>query len=169
MMERVRTLTMLVFGAAAILAGCDGGEAVPSAPAEPKAAQTVGGGEPPRCRRTNIASDDYGTEVHPASGASRTEVTISGTTRRGEDWRWAPSDRLEAWWNTDVPDGAPIEDGPVLRLVRVDDMERCRFKAVFRVPDVEPGRYRISVFVWEKNPADGYGYFLPHGFTVLRE
>lgn len=122
----------------------------------------------PDCGRTNIASDEYGTAIDPVTGPPGTQVTLSGTTVRGEDWRWAPSDRLEAWWNTDVPvaHGRPIADGPVLRLVRVEDMERCRFEATFTVPDVEPGRYQISVLAWDADPSEGYGWFLPHHFTV---
>ena len=54
----------------------------------------------------------------------------------------------------------------MLRLVRIDDMERCQFETTFTVPDVEPGRYKISVFAWEENPDDGYGFLLPHHFTV---
>jgi hypothetical protein len=125
-------------------------------------------GEPPptTCGKTNIASDDYATKIRPTSGSSGAEVTLSGTTVRGEDGRWAPSDRLEAWWNANGPGGSPIQDGPVLRLVRVADMERCSFEATFSVPQVEPGRYKISVVAWYADPADGYGFFLPHHFIV---
>ena len=114
---------------------------------------------PPDCGRTNIASDAYGTEIHPTYGPPGSEVMFSGTTVRGEDWKWAPSDRLEAWWDTDVPRGG-------IKIVEVDDMERCRFKTTFTVPDVEPGRYKISVFAWDADPSEGYGLFLPHHFTV---
>ena len=116
----------------------------------------------PDCGRTNIASDAYGTEIHPTSGPPGTEVTFSGTTLRGEDGKWAPSDRLEAWWDTNVPHGG-------IKLVEVHDMERCRFETKFTVPDVEPGSYKISVFAWSADPADGYGLFLPHRFTVTDE
>ena len=117
---------------------------------------------PPECGKMNIASDDYGTEIRPSSGAPGTEVTFSGTTLRGEDGRWAPSDRLEAWWDTDVPSGG-------IRLVRVDDMNRCRFETTFTVPDVPPGRHKISVFAWDEDPQEGYGLFLPHHFIVKKE
>ena len=123
----------------------------------------------PRCGRTNIAGDEYGTEIHPVSGPPGTQVAFSGTTLRGEDWRWAPSDRMEAWWNTETPGGPSLEEGPVMLLARIDDMERCRFETTFEVPDVEPGRYTISVFAWEEDPSDGYGFFLPHRFTVTDE
>lgn len=126
----------------------------------------------PRCGRTEITSDEYGTEIHPSRGRAGTEVTLSGTTLRGEDGRWAPSDRLEAWWNTDTPSSAgsearPVRDGPVVKLVVVDDMERCGFATTFTVPEAEPGRYKISVFVWDAEPDEGYGLFLPHHFRVI--
>jgi hypothetical protein len=67
-----------------------------------------------------------------------------------------------------VPGSAqPIEDGPVVQLVQVDNLERCQFEATFRVPDVEPARYRVSVFTWEEDPTEGYGFDLPHHFTVI--
>lgn len=102
-------------------------------------------------------------------------MTLSGTTVRGEDGRWAPSDRLEAWWNTKVPDGEvggaePLQPGPIVQLLVIENMERCRFEAIFEVPEALPGhRYQISIFVWEEDPAEGYGLFLPHYFTVTQE
>jgi hypothetical protein len=126
-------------------------------------------------RSDQLTSDKYGTRLdhyqgHPGDAA----VTLSGTTLRGEDGRYAPSDRLEAWWNSDVPrsevpDAKPIGDGPVVKLVEVDDMERCGFEAQFTVPDVEPGRYVTSVVVWDHPPSDGYGWFLPHEFEVVSD
>jgi hypothetical protein len=93
---------------------------------------------------------------------------LTGTTLRGEDGRWSPAARLEAWWNTDVPGseipgGHAIKDGPVLQVARVDDMNRCRFETSFTVPDVEAGHYQIGVFVWHEG---GYGDFLSHEFEV---
>ena len=125
----------------------------------------------PDCGRTDIASEEYGTKIDPTSGTPGTEVSFFGTTLRGEDWKWAAADRLEAWWNTDVPssevpDALPVSEGPILMIARIDDMERCRFKTTFTVPDVDAGRYKISVFVWNARPSDGYGYFLPHFFRV---
>lgn len=98
-------------------------------------------------------------------------MLLTGTTVRGEDGRWAPADRLEAWWNTSVPSteskaGRRIKGGPVLKLAQVDDMERCSLATEFIIPDVEPGTYEISVFVWDDPPSEGYGSFLPHRFTV---
>lgn len=125
----------------------------------------------PECGVIDLTSDDYGTRIEPVHGPPGTTVSLSGTTVRGEDGRWAPSDRLEAWWNTSVPalkgqGGTPIKDGPALRLVTVDDMERCSFAAEFTIPNIDPGNYEISVLVWDDPPSEGYGFFLPHRFTV---
>lgn len=133
--------------------------------------QTDGTTPAPDCGTIGLGRDEYGTTLDGSRGSAGTEVTLSGTTLRGEDGRWAPSDRLEAWWNTEVPrseqsNAQPLRSGPVVKLVEVDDMERCHFEATFTVPNVEPGRYKISVFVWDANPENGYGFFLPHRFTV---
>lgn len=168
MESRLRLTTLALV--AVLLAGCTGDDAG-SIEAEgtdaPDARATL-----PNCGTIDIASHEYGTEISLSKGPPGTEVTLSGTTFRGEDGRWAPSDRLEAWWNTDVPEGevgrgnTPIRPGPIVQLVVVENMERCRFEAAFEVPEALPGRYRISVFVWDKNPDDGYGFLLPHHFTV---
>lgn len=126
----------------------------------------------PDCGVISLTRDEYGTRLDKYQGLPGDIVTLSGTTLRGEDGRYAPSDRLEAWWNSEVPrsevpDAKPIGDGPVVKLVEVDDMERCEFEAQFTVPDVEPGRYAISVMAWDQPPSDGYGWFLPHEFEVL--
>lgn len=158
-------LTLLV-----LAAGCRADDTA-SPNSSSRRLQLAGDARPPECGRTDVAGDDYGTEIHPTSGPAGTEVVLSGTTVRGEDGRWAASDRLEAWWNTEVPliGALPINDGPIIRLVQVDSMERCRFEATFGLPDVEPGRYQISVFVWDEDPTEGYGFFLPHHFTVTRD
>ncbi len=169
-MHFTRTARALLVATTLLLLSCGSPETTPLASrTEPVPADTHEA--TPDCGKTNIASDEYGTEIHPMSGPPGTEVTFSGTTLRGEDWRWAPADRLEAWWNTEVPasevpGGRAIRKGSVSKLVEVDDMERCRFETSFTVPDAEPGRYKISVFVWHD---DGYGYFLPHHFTVTSD
>jgi N-acetylneuraminic acid mutarotase len=114
----------------------------------------------------DLASDAYGTEITPHRGRPGDVVKISGTTMRGEDGRWASSDRLEAWWNTKSPGGPPLMDGPVVKLVQVDDMRRCRFQAQFNVPDVEPGTYLVTIVTWDSPPSEGYGLALPERFIV---
>jgi hypothetical protein len=128
----------------------------------------------PDCGVISLTGDEYGTRLDKYQARAGDIVTLSGTTLRGEDGRYAPSDRLEAWWNTEVPrsevpEAESIEDGPVVQLVEVDDMEMCEFEARFTVPDVEPGRYVISVFVWDQPASEGYGLFLPHEFEVLMD
>jgi hypothetical protein len=124
----------------------------------------------PDCGVIDPASDAYGTRIEPDHGPPGTTVLLSGTTVRGEDGRWAPADRLEAWWNTSIPasgaKGGPAKDGPSLRLVEVGDMEQCSFETEFTIPEVEPGSYKISVFAWEVPPSHGYGSFLSHRFRV---
>ena len=81
-------------------------------------------------------------------------VVVSGPTLRGEDWRFAPSTRVEAWWNTNAPGGPPLHQGPVLLLVteRMDGL--CGFQTSFRVPKVASGTYRIVVFIFS---SEGFG------------
>jgi hypothetical protein len=165
-MTRNQHLTDLTLILVFLIAGCavNDPDSSSSASHELKSARLA---RPPKCGIVDLASDDYGTIIRPTSGPPGTEVVLSGTTVRGEDGRWAASDRLEAWWNTGVPGSAqPIEEGPVIQLIQVDNMERCHFEATFRVPDVEPDSYRISVFVWDEGPTEGYGDFLPHHFAV---
>lgn len=125
----------------------------------------------PDCGVIDLTKGAYGTDIDRDRGPSGTRVSLFGTTARGEDGRWAPADRLEAWWNTEipateVPGGSRVEEGPVMRLAEVDDLERCDFETEFIIPDVEPGTYMISVFVWDVPPSDGYGSLLPHRFIV---
>jgi len=96
-----------------------------------------------------------GRRFEPTHGPPGTIIAFSGTTLRGEDGRWAPSDRLEAWWNTVAPSRG-------IQLLRIDDMEGCRFETTFAVPDVTPGRYKISVYAWDADPMRVIGLFLSH-------
>jgi hypothetical protein len=104
----------------------------------------------------------------PTRAAPGDEVVISGPTFRGEDGRYFPSDRLEVWFNTELPtsqapNASPIAPGPIVHLATVYDMERCTFSSHFTVPDVTSGYYEISVFVFDEA---GYGFWLPHTLTV---
>lgn len=165
-MKLRRSLISIALAAAA-LAACTADDP-PSTRGKPTGASPT-----PDCGTIDVATDEYGTEIHPTKAPLGSKVTLSGTTVRGEDGRWAPSDRLEAWWNTKAPSGeagGALKPGPIVQLVVVENMERCRFEASFRVPESLPGRrYRISVFVWEADPDGGYGLFLPQYFTVTEE
>jgi streptogramin lyase len=122
----------------------------------------------PDCGVTNIASDEYSTVMVPDRGPPGTGVVLTGPTLRGEDWRYAPADRVEVWWNTDVPttqvpDQPPITPGPIVLLATEDVSGRCTFSAYFTVPDVPSGRYEVRVFMYDDS---GYGDFLGHTFQV---
>jgi len=122
----------------------------------------------PRCGMLNPAGPEYNTVMLPAEAAPGAEVVLSGPTFRGENGRYFPADRLEVWFNTkvpysQVPSAEPIAPGPILRLATVEDMDQCTFSTRFTVPQVGPGRYKISVFVFHEG---GYGWWLPHFLTV---
>lgn len=104
----------------------------------------------------------------PSRGAPGDEIVLSGPTFRSEDGRFFHADRLEVWFNTkvptsEVPDAQPFVHGPILHLATVGDMQRCTFTTHFAVPDVPPGRYKITLFVFSEG---GYGWWLPHSLTV---
>jgi hypothetical protein len=122
----------------------------------------------PRCGVVSLTGPQYGSHIEPTSGQPGEKVEVFGLTFRGEDGRFFPSYRLEVWWNarvpaTEVPDAQPYDDGPVILLVTVQNMNRCRFRAEFTVPDVRPGTYKIRSFVYHEG---GYGWFGWHRFTV---
>jgi hypothetical protein len=121
-----------------------------------------------RCGMLDPGGDRYNTVMLPTRAAPGDEVVLSGPTYRGEDGRYFPSDRLEVWFNSELPtshapNASPIAPGPIVHLATVHDMKRCTFSTRFTVPDVTPGRYEISVFVFYEA---GYGFWLPHTLTV---
>lgn len=122
----------------------------------------------PDCGVIGPTSDDYSTAMLPDRGPSGTGVVLSGPTLRGEDGRYWPADRVEVWWNTEVPatevsDAPPTTPGPIVRLAREDVSERCTYSLHFTIPDVPPGRYDVRVFMYHEG---GYGFFLGHTFQV---
>jgi hypothetical protein len=122
-----------------------------------------------KCGTLDVGSDPdrYGSHIRPQRGEPGDTVVVHGPTLRGEDWRYFPSDRLEVWWNTRVPSSEapyePIRPGPIKHLATVENMERCRFRTEFKVPDVRPGIYRVVTFVFHES---GYGWFGEHRFRV---
>lgn len=121
-----------------------------------------------RCGTVNVASDRYGSHIHPQRGVPGERVVVTGTTFRGEDWRFFPSDGLEVWWNTRVPASGipaarPLKPGPIIHQATVDDMQRCRFRDDFTVPDVRPGTYKVFAFIFYEG---GYGSFGADHFRV---
>jgi hypothetical protein len=122
----------------------------------------------PDCGLISLGRETYGTTMLPKQGPSGTGVVLSGPTLRGEDGRYWPADRVEVWWNTEVPTtevtGAPpLTPGPIVPLAREDVSERCTFSVFFTVPDVRPGLYEVRVFMYHDG---GYGFFLGHDFQV---
>ncbi len=122
-----------------------------------------------KCGTLNVGSDPdrYGSHIRPQRGEPGDTVVVYGPTFRGEDWRYFPSDRLEIWWNTRVPSSQapyePIRLGPIVHLATVENMERCRFRTEFVVPDVRPGNFRVVTFVFHES---SYGWFGGHLFRV---
>jgi hypothetical protein len=116
------------------------------------------------CGQVELTSRQYGIHISPRRVMAGDVVTVRGTTLRGEDGRYAPSDRIEVWWNTrfpaaDVATTKAAGPGPVLLLATEDDTERCRFRTTFPVPNVSPGTYLITVVVYDAQPANGFGLF----------
>ena len=125
--------------------------------------------EHPNCGFISPTNPRYGSQASSISGRAGDIVTMSGTTLRGENGRFARSHRLEIWWNTKIPQtevaGAqPVnDDSPIVLLAAVDEMNRCRFRTEFEVPDVPSGTYVLRTFVYSD---EGYGLFGWERFTV---
>jgi hypothetical protein len=140
---------------------------LPSSP--PPSAPVDHRGGHPNCGFIRLTSPGYGSHLHVTSGKSGDTVLVTGTTLRGEDGRFTPARRLEVWWNTRVPlteeEGAPpiVEDSPILMLAIVRDMDTCRFRTEFSVPDVLPGRYQVKTFVFTRDEEGLFGW---QKFTV---
>jgi len=122
----------------------------------------------PDCGIVNVGSEQYSTTIDPGFGRPGTGVVLSGPTLRGEDWRYAPADRVEVWWNTEVPltevpDARPLVPGRIVRLAREEISGRCNFSVYFTIPDVPAGQYEVRVFMYHEG---GYGFFLGHTFDV---
>jgi hypothetical protein len=121
----------------------------------------------PRCGVTSVTGDTYGIHLSSTSGEVGGTIAVYGTTLRGEDGRFAPSQRLEVWWNAQWPNGQatpePFRAGPVVLLAVVNDMDHCRFRTAFDVPNVPPGVYEVRAFVFMRQES---GLLEPVRFTV---
>src|SRR5207244_3661738 len=127
----------------------------------------------PECGASPPVRMDRADTLSRAAGRPGQNVFLSGPTLRGEDGRYAPASFVEVVWNTNVavsavPDAPPITSGPALMLARKPILGHCQFRAAFRVPDVRPGRYRITVLTWDEPPSDGYGVAGVRIFRVTR-
>lgn len=164
---------IVLCGAVLALAACQ--QSQPRSFASPPSHPSAPGQEvespltrPPRCGVISLTSKGYGSHIGRSRGHPGDRVEVFGSTFRGENGRFFPSDRLEIWWNTNVPtsevaDTQPIRPGPVVLLTVVSDMSRCRFRTSFEVPDVRPGGYKVVAFVFHEG---GYGWFGSDRFRV---
>lgn len=79
----MRRIILLCFTGTLTAVACD---PAPAPRSEPSAAESLaaatdtGRNEAPDCGKTNIAGDEYGTEIHPVSCPPGTVVNFSGTT-----------------------------------------------------------------------------------------
>ena len=146
-------------------AGCTGGRSAnsPQSSSPAKSIRVVTMPSWPNCGTIDIGSKEYGSHLSADQGEPGATVVVSGPTLRGEDWRFAPSTKVEAWWNTTAPGGPPLDQGPVLLLVteRIDGL--CGFQTSFKVPKLASGTYRIVVFIFWSG---GFGPFGCHYFKV---
>jgi Tol biopolymer transport system component len=97
-----------------------------------------------------------------AEGNPGAEVALSGPTGRDGNWFWSPLDRIEVWWSQG-PIERPTETGTQLLLASVEPGQDCTFAANFRVPDVPPGRYLVTVLAYGPG---GFGWMAERQFTV---
>lgn len=103
---------------------------------------------------------EFGT-LTPDEGHPGAEVALSGPTGRDGNGFWSPLDRIEVWWSQD-PIEMPTETETQLLLASVDPRQDCEFTANFRVPDVPPGRYLITVL-------GEFGWMAERPFTVTAQ
>jgi hypothetical protein len=99
----------------------------------------------------------------PEEGRAGDQVALSGPTGRDESWFWSPLDRIEVWWSRS-PIGMPTETESQHLLASIDPGKDCTFTSTFRVPDVPPGRYLITVLAYR--PAE-FGWMAERPFTVM--
>jgi hypothetical protein len=106
--------------------------------------------------------EDYGAHLETAAGRPGDPLVVVGTTFRTEGGRWAPSVRIEVWWDYNWRWGPPGVFGSY-RLLTIETGAKCEFRASAVVPDVEPGVYRVSILIVYEG---GHGVFGEGRFTV---
>ncbi len=123
---------------------------------------------PPDCPPVEQGQD---WSMDSASGVPGSLVTVSGPVPLfGEDGKYAPSDKIEVWWNL-APEESysvlpnekgpiPERNGPATLLGTVDATQSCTFATTFEVPDVSPGSYRVVALLY------GGGGMTPMGVGV---
>ena len=113
----------------------------------------------------------YDTSFSAASGPPGATVVVTGMLPfppRGEGGQYAPTDRLEVWWNDDTLPNSSYYDavapnGPPQRLASLDVSSTCAYRIEFTVPDIPPGTYPVTLRAY-----GGGGYSWPgwESFTV---
>jgi hypothetical protein len=125
----------------------------------------------------DIEGDAYAPSVDPVRGSAGSTATITGEIPHGEGAEGGypadPTEWIEVWWNLKPAgwssaiaggdDPIPAEQGPVVRLGRVDVATTCNYRVVFTVPETSAGTYPIVVLYGSK--ASGSA-FLPVSFEV---
>ena len=166
-------LRVFLIGVSILLCSCtassNGAEGVPPRTGAAVTPLSSVARESPHCGSVSGTSARYGSHLGASTGRPGDPVAVYGPTLRGEDGRFARSKRLEVWWNAKNPGVRGVEpdranpDSPVVLLATVRDMDACRFRTTFEVPDGAPGRYPIRTVVYWKG---GYGWFGHHPFTI---
>jgi hypothetical protein len=108
-----------------------------------------------------VLISEFGT-LAPDHGAPGDTVGLSGTTGHDENWFWFPLDRIDVWWSPEFI-GVPEETVGKYLLASIDPLQECNFSAGFRVPDVPPGRYFVTVLGYDSS---GFGVMGEREFTV---
>jgi hypothetical protein len=101
--------------------------------------------------------------LSPDTGPPKTSVTFSGLpTGRTENSFWTQADRIEAWWTkSGLPTSPPRE--AQLKLAELGLGVECSVGLSFEVPDVRPGRYQVTVLIYDP---EGFGVEAERSFSV---
>ncbi|MDP9342225.1 MAG: hypothetical protein M3Q23_09020 [Actinomycetota bacterium] len=99
----------------------------------------------------------------PGTGPLGTLVTFSGLpTGRTENWFWTQADRIELWWTKRGLPTSPLREFQ-MKLGQLDLGMECTVSVTFRVPDVPPGGYQITVLIYDRG---GFGVEAERPFVV---
>jgi hypothetical protein len=97
------------------------------------------------------------------SGTAGARIGLSGPTGRDENWFWAPLNRIDVWWSRGAL-GVPQQTPQQHLVATITPGTACSFSVNFRVPNVPPGRYLVSVL---GHDSGGFGLMGQRRFTVL--
>jgi hypothetical protein len=101
------------------------------------------------CESQAVRPGEYGSQFGATSGASGDTVTVTGTLPwppLNEGGQYVPLDTVEVWWNDGLSDsGLSPPQGPQERLASRPVNGSCQYSLSFRIPDVPPGTYPLTV------------------------